>query len=847
MLLLFSFLLVSTQIIPQENLVYVDDEGRMRWSSDETEAYFWGVNYTVPFAHSFRAIKAKGFDHKEVIDQDIQQFKRLCINAYRVHVWDREISDRNGNLIPNDHLELFDYLISKLIENDIYVIVTPIAWWGNGYPEPDQETKGFSSFGSKLDLSTKEDLIQSQENYLKQFLNHKNKFTEKLYKNESNIIAFEIFNEPNLPDDSVQVTNYVNRLVKSIRSTGVTKPIFFNISENPEINTWSGVANAEIDGVSFQWYPTGLVKGNTLKGNYLANVSNYVLPKYSQNIKNKAKMIYEFDAADISSSIMYPVIADSYKRAGMQWVTMFSYDPTPIAAFNTEYFTHYFNLAYAPGKAISYLIAGKLFQDKNQKGIVSGFNNVKKSNYSVSYNDNISLLNAEEYFYYSNSTKVEPNNIHQLQSIAGVGSSSIVNYSGSGSYYLDKIEEGVWKLEVFPDAVQIKDPFGSNNLESPVTQLMWTENTISIKLPDLGADYFISSPLNKNTASQKAEGFTTTIRPGSYILSREKFVKNKDLSYFDFEGLKKLTESKYFLDVINVSPHKIETGNPANLEFNILSDSHITDAKIFYRRIGWRGFGSVELEKSNDYNFMAGLPENVLNNGRLEYFLSFQLDGKTKTFPGNYSLAPDNWGFNGEKGFILDVFPWSNKVNLFDPESDLENLIIPNVWASLRFTNELIFNENGDLSASIILGEYKKELPEFSFQIFAGDKLEDAEEIEKYEMDFTLTSNIKNKLEIRFIYDNGFGFSKTIEMSETKNTLEIYPKELTKIKYALLPRPYPKFLPYWFQLTGDTNVINSNPKLNLIQFAIPLENESVNKNINTKIEIGKISVVRKKD
>jgi hypothetical protein len=54
-------------------------------------------------------------------------------------------------------------------------------------------------------------------------------------------------------------------MVAAVRSTGWTKPVFYNISESP--NYAAAVANAAIDGVSFQWYPPALVTGHTQQGN----------------------------------------------------------------------------------------------------------------------------------------------------------------------------------------------------------------------------------------------------------------------------------------------------------------------------------------------------------------------------------------------------------------------------------------------------------------------------------------------------------------------------------------------------------------------------------------------------
>jgi hypothetical protein len=46
-------------------------------------------------------------------------------------------------------------------------------------------------------------------------------------------------------------------------------------------------------------------------------------------------------------------MARSFRRAGFQWATQFAYDPMATAYANTEYQTHYVNLAYTPSKAIA--------------------------------------------------------------------------------------------------------------------------------------------------------------------------------------------------------------------------------------------------------------------------------------------------------------------------------------------------------------------------------------------------------------------------------------------------------------------------------------------------------------
>src|SRR5258705_2771972 len=79
--------------------VYVDKNGVMRWPNTSEEVVGFGINYTVPFAHAYRATKILNVSPEKAIDEDVYYFARLGLDGYRVHVWDVEISDSAGNLL----------------------------------------------------------------------------------------------------------------------------------------------------------------------------------------------------------------------------------------------------------------------------------------------------------------------------------------------------------------------------------------------------------------------------------------------------------------------------------------------------------------------------------------------------------------------------------------------------------------------------------------------------------------------------------------------------------------------------------------------------------------------------
>ncbi|MFO8147433.1 MAG: cellulase family glycosylhydrolase, partial [Gillisia sp.] len=518
------FLVSETSIaqLPQEKEdVYVDDKGVMRWGHNDLEVKGFGVNYSAPFAHGFRSAQKLGVDLKKAINNDVYHFSRLDFDLYRIHVWDTEISDAEGNLLENEHLELFDYLLKQLKDRDINFMITPIAYWGNGWPEPDEETPGFSHKYGKENSLTNAEAIKAQENYLAQFLNHVNPYTGIAYKNEPNIIAFEISNEPHHKGSAEEVTAFVQKMVVSMRKTGTKKPIFYNVSHSTHLA--EAYFNADIQGGTFQWYPTGLGFQKELEGNLLPNVNEYTIP-FNDVIQenNAAKLVYEFDAADVMKSYMYPAMARSFREAGIQIATHFAWDPTYMAHANTEYNTHYMNLAYTPSKALALMISGKIFHEVPMNKELGTYpQNLKFDDFEISYENDLAVYNSEEEFIYTNDNSLQPKDPSKLKKIAGVGSSKLVNYEGNGAYFLDKIENDVWRLEVMPDAILVENPFGKNNLEKKVAVINWENWEMTLNLPGLKNNFSIETSNEGNDFLTETTGNSFRIEHGTYLLKND--------------------------------------------------------------------------------------------------------------------------------------------------------------------------------------------------------------------------------------------------------------------------------------------------------------------------------------
>lgn len=222
---------------------------------------------------------------------------------------------------------------------------------------------------------------------------------------------------------------------------------FYNVSHS--IHLADTYFTSGIDGGTFQWYPTGLGFGKELKGNLLPNVNEYRIPFEDVIKKNHAaKLVYEFDAADVNKSYMYPAAARSFRQAGIQIATHFAYDPTFLAYANTEYNTHYMNLNYVPHKALALSIASEIFHELPMYTKLGAYpENLEFGNFRIQYKGDVATYDSNEKFIYTNTTDQSPKSLKKLESLAGHGSSPVVEYQGKGAYFLDKLKKecGDWK------------------------------------------------------------------------------------------------------------------------------------------------------------------------------------------------------------------------------------------------------------------------------------------------------------------------------------------------------------------------------------------------------------------
>lgn len=658
---------------------YVDRDGVIRWKDNREEVALFGANYAIASSSDYRAAGYLTQDRKRLIDEDMAHFARMGWTGLRLAFWgDWQNSDLAGNLIVNDHLDLADYIISKARERGIYILFNPIHTYDAGWPDAQADSfPGFAAHIRKDKLGTDSAAIAAQVNYLKQILNHVNPYTHTALKDEPSILFIEMINEPiHHPEDLKQSVRYINALADAVRSTGSKAILFHNVSQDFRIAP--AIKESKVQGASFGWYPAGLNSGHELQGNYLRTVDDYPAFRDPQ-LSGMARLVYEFDTADQLTGYMYPAMARTFRAGGAQFAAMFAYDMLETASRNLGWQTHHLNLVYTPRKAMSSVIAAEVMRRlPRMKRYGSYPQNMTFGPFRVSYAENLSEMVTPDAFIYSSSTRTVPKDASTLRRVAGYGSSPVVTYDGEGVYFLDRIRDGVWRLEVYPDAVPVDDPFKQPRRDKIVTRAIYRSWPMRIDLPDLGKSFSVEAIAAGNSNRYQADGGRFIVQPGVYILGANGPVDRASLpARIGYLGLAEFHAPKPDSLPVRVSvatQREHVAHEPVAFNAHVASDTQPDSVILWVRPLGAGWFHRYPMESTRAYEYRVVIPADSLPEGSFKYVVSVRAGDSTTTFPDRIAGTPWSWNFNNEVFWRTDIVRADSPLRLLSPAQDAPRL-----------------------------------------------------------------------------------------------------------------------------------------------------------------------------
>lgn len=828
LILLFLFLPIVLNAQKQNSIrtVFQDKNGVIRWSDTRQEVALFGANYCLPSACDYRAAKYVTNDLKKVVDADMAHFARMGWDALRLCLWgDFENSDTLGNLVNNDHLNMMDYVILKARERGIYFLLSPIVTYSSQFPDAMRDTlpqKGFSAWFKKGELGTNPRAIAAQQNYLKQMLNHVNPYTGVALKDEPNILFIEMINEPTHHSNDVQGSvNYINALVDAVRSTGCKKILFHNYSQ--DFNMAKPIQQSKIQGVTFAWYPSGLNSGHTLQGNYLPVVDHFSEQMLIPEMSRLSKIVYEFDSPDLLNAYMYPAMARAFREVGAQFATMFSYDMIATAPYNLGWQTHCLNMVYTPKKAVSAIIAAEVMKNIPR---LENFGNYPANTsfgpFQVNYEQDLGEMNSEDKFIYANNTTTQPKNLESLQKIVGNGSSPIVRYEGQGIYFLDKLKNGTWRLEVYPDAVQVKDPFNMPGPDKIVFRSFHKTWPMRLSLPDLGNSFSVI-PLNDNNSyATSATDGVFSIQPGVYILTADKgFVKETLPKKFGVLGMAEFftpEDQQMPTQVIPDYQPAYYSGKPIKITAEVYGNRD-PESVTLYLKGGGRGNSGIRMKKDAGYKYIAEIPSNRSVPGWIEYCIVVK-DGSTIiNYPSGTNKNPADWYYNDAGTWKSAVIEEKIPLRVLTPSEDANKLAFTRIGDGIRFGIYKLIpsSQTGEAAFHLELPlTYDKDLADYTLSVPIKDKLAGRSNDITSAKSLVLNArgiNQQQQAWITLVENDGTSWTKKIMLQSDWTNINIPLEQLELTKSPRLPQGYPGQWKYWVEPAAGRG--SNNNKINM--------------------------------
>ncbi len=423
---------------------------------------------------------------------------------------------------------------------------------------------------------------------------------------------------------------------------------------------------------------------------------------------------------------------------------------------------------------------------------------------------------------YTSNTTAKPPEPTALRRVYGHGSSSTVTYGGTGIYFLDKVRPGIWRLEVYPDAVPIRDPFELPSADKIVTRAISRSWPMTITLPDLGASFTVqsvtTSPLSQNGSGglgvRSSDG-RFTVTPGVYVLSKTGMV---DLAKMPAK-IGQLGFAEYHpppvdtvpLTVVSSAAPQYLAGRDAEIRARIVDRTPPDSAALFFRRtVGSGSYQQLSISHTAGYEYAARIPAAALREGPYQFVVTVFRGDTARTFPGGSRSKPTDWNYTDTAPWKVDVVNPGTALRLFDPGIDAPRLTFTRIGDAGR---RGLFR----IAMSQVTGQpvFHLELPtdtsgwsppDYTASLVVRDRIRARQETigAGYELRLRLRSlGPKQTLHVTLMEDDGTSWTAPLVVDSTWSEQTLALSDFKIGRGVLLPQGFPGEWNYWVAPAAD--------------------------------------------
>jgi hypothetical protein len=268
------------------------------------------------------------------------------------------------------------------------------------------------------------------------------------------------------------------------------------------------------------------------------------------------------------------------------------------------------------------------------------------------------------------------------------------------------VRQGLWRLEVYPDAVPVRDPFELPSPDKIVTRAISRAWPMTLALPDLGTSFIVQPVAAGNSALERAAAGRFTVTPGVYVLSAAGPVDTAGLP----ASIGNVRFAEYHAPPLDSLPPSVESlaegqylaGREAELRARVVDRTPPDSLKLFIRPAAGGFYRGFAMRPAGGYVYAVSVPRGGAGGTALqvaphEFVITLFRGDSAITFPGGLHRKPTDWDYYGKASWTLDVVTPGTPLRLFDPGRDAGRLAFSRIGdAGRRGLFRMLFSEVTD-------------------------------------------------------------------------------------------------------------------------------------------------------
>jgi hypothetical protein len=436
--------------------------------------------------------------------------------------------------------------------------------------------------------------------------------------------------------------------------------------------------------------------------------------------------------------------------------------------------------------------------------------NTRFGEFHVSAEDDLSELVARDAMLYAGSTRATPPEPAALQRIAGYGSSSTVTYAGEGVYFLDKVRPGLWRLEVYPDAVPVRDPFEPPSSDKVVTRAISRAWPMTVTLPDLRGSFTVQPIPTGNARTQRAVAGRFIVTPGVYVLSAAGPVDPATLPPY----VGRVGFAEYHAPPPDSLPPSVQAlaapeylaGRDIELRARVVDGTPPDSSVLFIRPLAGGIYRGFAMHPEGGYVYAATVPVAALQagGGPYEFVITLFHGDSGLTFPDGVHHKPTDWSYYGRAFWKVDLVEPQTPLRLLDPAVDAARLAFTRIGdVGRRGLFHLVFSEVTGQPAfhfELPVSASGAGPPDYTASLVVQDRV--AARRETISRGAELRMRLRGLghrqvLHLTLMEDDGTSWSTALHVDSTWSEQTIPLAALTLGRGVLLPEGFPGEWNYW--------------------------------------------------